>query len=797
MADTFNLIFFPTTNPGEDEAKVKEKLKQTLKIDDKKINTWYAAGAPTVLLKDVAHDVADRYLQAIKKCGANCNIQPSTGEKDNLSLVPKKARTDYFVCPSCEYDEEISVGQEVEKCPKCGLVIAKWAEKQIEEREKEEIRRRLLRQARLTDEGDEQFQRQKDELERLRKLEREIMAELGIKPPGKFWTFFEQHPFFVGVTFTLVILVSTVLGMSYFNNMLVAEEQAIVAASEPSADMVEVAPVLAAAVQLKQTGNEVMVEEMAGVSQMMRGGSDSQQAIVEAAKNMMKGADAATFINNAANTAGLANAYTKVGEMENQSLPVNLETIGGISGLNGVDNFMPDDLEQILPAQMESGHDALVDVLKDRRRVSNPADPSGPLLLVDRIEKMDASEVVTMMKGLSEDREWDMYLLQGVNGHLRYQDVSKAENLSSRIKDPIVRIKALVAIMVKMSEINSSADLRALMGQMDQVSLGIKDLDVRAGLVQLLGESLTTAGHADQPFQTISRMEKVISEANDAYTRAIYHSRLALLHLAVLDKQAAQKSFKKAERSAAEVSRQVDRLSAFTSIAQHYYDARNTPLANQILREAQRIAATELTTRDRGRVFSKIAIAQSHLGDIEGAMQSVSNAGAGEGRNQLLKLLADVQLDSDNVYSALIFMDALEGTDAFHELQTRLITSLIYQGKERQAKAFLSQAIVQAKNITDASRSGLHLSRYARLYQRVGDDQRAEESFSDATNLSSRLVGRRADVNYAVVSVNQARALMLPASRTTMAKISETFVRESIESEFMVVQRIVRNLPPE
>ena len=115
--------------------------------------------------------------------------------------------------------------------------------------------------------------------------------------------------------------------------MLVAEDQAIVAASEPSADMVEVAPVLAAAVQLKQTGNEEMVEEMVDVSQMMRGGSGSQQAIVEAAKNIMKGVDVATFITNAANTVGLANAYTKVGEMENQAQPVNLETIGAYLGL--------------------------------------------------------------------------------------------------------------------------------------------------------------------------------------------------------------------------------------------------------------------------------------------------------------------------------------------------------------------------------------------------------------------------------------------------------------------------------
>ena len=163
---------------------------------------------------------------------------------------------------------------------------------------------------------------------------------------------------------------------------------------------------------------------------------------------------------------------------------------------------------------------------------------------------------------------------------------------------------------------------------------------------------MTKAGHADQPFQTISRMEKAIGATDDPYTRAIYHSRLALLNIAISEKEAARESFKNAEKSAASISRQVERLSAFTLIAQRYYDARNTPLANQILNEAQRIAATELTTRDRGKVFSKIAIAQSYLGDMEGAMESVSNAGTGEGRAQVIKLLADAQIDNGNVYNA-------------------------------------------------------------------------------------------------------------------------------------------------
>ena len=76
-------------------------------------------------------------------------ILPSDGERANLSLVPKPLATELFYCPACEYEETVPAGQVMAECPKCGLVLAKWQERLREEKQKEDIRRRLLRDARL------------------------------------------------------------------------------------------------------------------------------------------------------------------------------------------------------------------------------------------------------------------------------------------------------------------------------------------------------------------------------------------------------------------------------------------------------------------------------------------------------------------------------------------------------------------------------------------------------------------------------------------------------------------------
>lgn len=137
MSETYNLIFFLTITSGTEE-EVKERLSVTLKVDRAKVNEWYAAAKPTVLKKNVSHDVADRYMEAITNCGANCNIQPSSNAS-GLSLEPKSQEIKIFVCPSCQYKEELASGLTYEQCPKCGLFIDKREAKQSAEAEKEKF----------------------------------------------------------------------------------------------------------------------------------------------------------------------------------------------------------------------------------------------------------------------------------------------------------------------------------------------------------------------------------------------------------------------------------------------------------------------------------------------------------------------------------------------------------------------------------------------------------------------------------------------------------------------------------
>jgi len=127
MSETYNLIFFPTITSGTEE-EVIASLCTTLKVDVAKVEEWFAAGKPTVLMKNVSHDVADRYREAIIHCGANCNVQPS-GIASGLSLEPKPRTIDLFLCPSCAYEEELDEGMTYEECPSCGLVVEKWEAK--------------------------------------------------------------------------------------------------------------------------------------------------------------------------------------------------------------------------------------------------------------------------------------------------------------------------------------------------------------------------------------------------------------------------------------------------------------------------------------------------------------------------------------------------------------------------------------------------------------------------------------------------------------------------------------------
>ncbi|MBT7371796.1 MAG: hypothetical protein HN816_14180, partial [Gammaproteobacteria bacterium] len=248
MTETVNLVLYPEIKEGEAVDEVKEKLAKTLSVDRATVDSWYSTDNPTAILKDVDEGTATKYVEAINQCGAQCNLQPSGEDKSAWSLeqMTQADIRDLFICPSCEYEEQMERGLKMEQCPECGLVIAKWEEKMREEAEREKIRRRLMRDQRLKGDRDAEMDAKRKELERLRELEKEIMKELGIRPPSQLWMFFEKYTISLSFAVTASIIMATGVAFRYVDNYLdkLAHEELV--AAEASAEIQEIAPTVAA-----------------------------------------------------------------------------------------------------------------------------------------------------------------------------------------------------------------------------------------------------------------------------------------------------------------------------------------------------------------------------------------------------------------------------------------------------------------------------------------------------------------------------------------------------------------------
>ncbi|XOV88929.1 MAG: hypothetical protein ACFHX7_03355 [Pseudomonadota bacterium] len=794
--ESYNLVFFPQIAADQDFEKVKSSLSETLKVDMSRVESWYLAEAPTVLLKGVAQDVAERYMEAILQCGASCNIQKSS-EAGGLTLVPKSRNIDFFVCPSCEYEEEIPQGTKIEQCPKCGLVIAKWEEKMREEREKEAIRRRLLRDARHQEDRETALKRKRDELERLRQLEREIMKELGLKPPGRAWLFFEKHPISVSSAFAILIIAASGLVLHQVDQLIKAEEVAAQALLPPSEEIQQIAPSMAAAVQLQQNGNQAMIAEMADVTTVMRGqaAAPAQQKIVAAAQQMMKGVDPGAFVAAAANMT-LPGQTTLPGDDGTKPVAVNTDTLGGVAGIPGTDRFEPEILQRMAPPVLEHGPEGVLQVLEEKRLVPDAANP-GTNVVVDEIEKMDGSMIIDLMESLAVDQEWDQYLVSNVESFLLLGKVDEATELVNRISNPVVKVRALGSIMEQMWLDEPGTSLRLPLSRVKVEIDRIREPTARATAMLSLGTRLSLLGYSAEPDDAIAFVREMIADSVDPYEKSLLLSHLAVTYMTIGNKTAARDQFRSATDLAGQLRDPVERISAFTRIAQRYYDVRNLTLANEILSEAQVLAATQLPPADRSRIFAEIALAQAYLGDLPGAMISVRNASVGEGEQQLLATLAGSLINNDRLYDAQAVLDGVGDHTAYARLQLRLISRQLYTGGLDQARMGLSLLGRRIRQINDPAARGLIQSQYARLLLRAGQTDEANRQFAAALALSAELDGRKRSVNRALVALDQARGLLLESARITMEDVTDSIIRDPVDSEIASTGRVLRELMPE
>jgi len=792
-ADTYNLIIFPKVREGKDEAEVKKKLAQTLNVEESKVAAWFASDKPTVILKEVADETADRYLRAILSCGASCNVQPAGVDDDGLSLVPKTFKThDLFICPSCEHEEEVILGEVIEQCSKCGLVLAKWEEKMRQEKEKEAIRRRLLREQRLKGDENDEVRRKKEELERLRALEREIMKELGIKPPSKLWVYFEQYTVSMTAAAVVVVIGLTVVGFKFVSDRMAAEAHAQLVAAAPSEEMQQVSPTLATAIRMKQSGNEPMMTDMASTIEMLKGQKEDQKAIINAANQMLKGADSSQFMSMAGKTPGMP-GQTLAGPDGEDPVPVNNGNIGGVSGIPGSSEFSRTELDSMSPPLLADGRDEILDVLSIKRIVDDPNDPDAPPTVVDEIEKMDGSKIVNLMAQMEKDQEWDLFLKNKVEGYLMLGDIDAASDLVGQIRNAVVRIRALGSILVYLYESGQESDAKVYMARVRLELDKIEDPDAKAGSLVLLGTRLSAAGDELEPGNSISRIQEMVSDTGEPLAKAFLHGHLAVAHLVNRNQASSANSFRAAMNSASQLPT-ATRISAFVRIAQRYYDARNLTLANEILAEAEVLAATKLSSLERSTAFGQIAVARAYMGDVQGAMMAVNNAGVSQGKQQVLAKVAESLIGLERTYQAQQIIDQI--TDALQNsrLELRLISFMAHNNMRPDASYRLSRATEKSRYIMDLGQRATVLSQYARLHARLGEMNEAETVFNEANDLIEGITGRVRDVNLGVLSLDLARSGYRERARETMYTISIQVVQDPIDSELNVTNRVLTRL---
>lgn len=797
MSDLYNLIFFPTVKAGEDETETKVQLAIKLKVDASKVDSWFAAGKPTLLLKDVTPDVADRYMQAIVECGGNCNMQPSGSVgKDSLALMPKPANVELFLCPACEYEEELPEGQTYEQCPKCDLVMDKWAERQEDEQRKEEVRRRLLRDARFKGDAESDEDRKKNELAELKRLEAELMKELGIKPPSRLWTLFSARPVSISASIgILLVTLSSAISLTvsgYLDSQVTAE---IVA--EPASEEIQaLAPTIVDAIGMQLSGNEGVMDELALATQLIGGQKLNTDALSAATEQMMKGAGNEQFLQRA-NESSALKTTTPGGLGEPAPVRVNRGTLGGIKGLPGIDQISDEHLAKIKHEAITYGQEQVVEVLVHKLQMPDPKNPNGPDVLVNRIDKLDGSKVANLMKSLSRDLEWDSYLLSQVRDYLLEGRRGQADELTSTIKTPRLKIEGLMLEIDYLVQSNPDANLKLMLARFSNELNNIQSLDLRARFWLRLGDKLASAGVPDQPYDVLARVEDMADDADDEGDRAAILARLAVANVDNFDVSAAQTLFKRAMQSAAKADSVPRRVAAFIRIAQRYYDARNLTMAGEILSEVQILTATELNTQERAAVFVDIAIAQLYMGDLPGALQSIRNAASGSAREKLLNQLAVWSIDEGEIYLAQSLIEQVRSPAANYRLAIRLISYVIHSGDDRKAAALINEYSPRPASIKDLSEQALILSQFARLHLRLRQPDRADQLFKEALRASDQMTGRKAAVTRGVIALDQARGLWIVKAKITMEQVQETVVSEPIGSEIAVTERVIKNLLPQ
>jgi len=675
----------------------------------------------------------------------------------------------------------------MEVCESCGLIIAKWEQKRLAEKERERNRKRQLREAQLKERAAADEERKKEELERLISREDELRKELGIKGQGKFLQLFERQPlFFSIVIFGLIILVTATLSQAY-NRYLEDEARQVLLAQEATVQMTNLAPAMAAAASLQQTGNQQIISEMAEVAKVLRGQeTGNAREVAEAATLMMKGVGSEEFLRLTAESQ--VTADSPMASSADQITPVNLGDDN--TALTGIEEFSAGNLPSVpgFGSATEQIFDlfAMPDMI-----VADENNPDAPPM--NAVDQLDGSELVTLLKFLHEDPEWSHFLQRQASILIQEDRVEDAEEIVMQIGNPAIKIGVFVELVRTMMRQDRPLDAKVYRARVNLELDRLENFEVKAKLISEMAGTLAAAGDKSQPGAAIGQIEEMIETSIGNYEKAIIESHLAIIHLHAGQIPQARSSFVRAVNSAGRIESMVDRLAAFCRIAQRYYDARNTTLANEILSEAARLAGKGFAAEESARVFAEIALAQGYIGDLNGAYISIRNTGGSKAQNQVLRRLAEYLIGTGEYYKAMQVRDKVVDPIVHTRLSLQLASALIGAENNAFARQVLDHVADQTQVIDDSMERSLLVSKMAKLFARLEYTEVSERHFHQALMLP--LNGRKGDITKASIAMDQAHALMFPQSQRTIDLIQNPMVSEPVAAALVATRVLSTKFP--
>lgn len=602
----------------------------------------------------------------------------------------------------------------------------------------------------------------------------------GSEPTGRIAGILFKRPL-IGIT----VIAGLTLAIAYAGQYwwLDMERQRLV--STPLAPKIkDVASVTSASLGLYQTGNRNLVVELAEIIGRMRGvTANEQRTLLEAVADMMKGLGSSSVTDH---------ILEKV-KADDQSM--NQSTLGGIKIKFGVTHFTESDLEKISSPFINHGFENLLDRVAQRGKLENLQNPEKPVS-IDTLGKMEDEEITELLKGLSMDQEWDQYLSRLLNKFLQTEQMDEARVLVSDIKNPVVKSEAIGRVILFLHarrRVKSIVEFKAnIMDELQKIS----DPDSQVGALMTLSNQLALVGEDTEPESTLSEIRKLASEATNVYVRPLLWGKLSEAQFKSGDSRGAAVSLDMALKSTSAIPEKIERLAVFCKLSKRYYDVRSLTIAQEILDEAAAIASTELDGSQRARIFAEIAMASGYMGDLEGALLSAANASDGKGKQQLLSRLGQLYVDVDKPHSAAAIVELMDDRVESSKVLIRLVSMFIHKDQLEDASHYLKVADSEAKKISELELRIMITGQLARLYRRLNLDAEAKRLFSNALTLANKMNGRKADMVFASLALDQAKGLELDGARNSVARIKEPVIRAPIEMEVDRIEKILASHLP-